>query len=207
MNTELSSETEYRILDAAVKVFVRKGRQGSSMQDIADEAGINRTLLNYYFRSKDKLFDLIFQKVLEDFIPEMAGMMTSDDSLETKIHKFIENYTHFLLKSPNVPVFIIHELSDNPERLINLFKTSGINPEIFLNQARAEMDAGKIRKMKPKQLLINLLSLVIFPYLARPLIEGMFFEGNQEEYRIFLEERSRELAEYFIQSIKINDLR
>lgn len=202
MKTELSSETESKIIDAATNVFVRKGRQGTSMQDIADEAGINRTLLNYYFRSKDKLFDLIFEKVFLRFIPEIAKLLIAEGPIEYKLNLFIEHYTNILLKSPFTPIFILHELSTNPERLIASIKSKGVDPTAFLKVVQDEMDKGNIKKTDTVQLLVNLLSLVIFPFAARPMLLGMFFNGNNDKYDQFIEERKNTLAEYFINSIK-----
>jgi TetR/AcrR family transcriptional regulator len=202
MKTELSSETESRIIEAATNVFIRKGRQGASMQDIADEAGINRTLLNYYFRSKDKLFDLIFENVFLRFIPDVAKLLLAEGPIETKFKIFIEQYTNILMNSPLTPIFILHELSTNPERLIASIKSRGVDPAAFLKIIEKEMEQGNIRQMDPVQLMVNLLSLVVFPFAARPMLLGMFFNGDMKEYNDFIRERKDFLGEYFIKSIK-----
>ncbi|MGC9344285.1 MAG: TetR/AcrR family transcriptional regulator, partial [Bacteroidales bacterium] len=180
----------------------RKGRQGASMQDIADEAGINRTLLNYYFRSKDKLFDLIFENVFLRFIPDIAKLLVKEGPIEQKFDIFIKHYTSLLKRSPFTPIFILHELTTNPERLIASIKSRGVDPTSFLKLIRDEMDKGNIKKTDPVQLMVNLLSLVIFPFAARPMLLGMFFEGNNDKYNQFIEEREENLGEYFINSIK-----
>ncbi|MBE0655379.1 MAG: TetR/AcrR family transcriptional regulator, partial [Bacteroidales bacterium] len=160
---DYSSEMEARIVDAATKVFVLKGRKGASMQDIADEAGINRTLLNYYFRSKDKLFDLIFEKVFLRFIPGVVELLKTDMPLLERFEKFIEVYIEALHNSPMTPIFILHELTSNPEKLVETIKSRGIDPEYLFRQIRHEMEKKNIREMDPNQLIVSLLSLIIFP--------------------------------------------
>ena len=202
MRAELSSDTETKIIEAATLVFIRKGRQGASMQDIADEAGINRTLLNYYFRSKDKLFDLIFEDVFLKFIPEIKNLMIIELPFLKKIEMFIDNYTSVLLSNPITPIFILHEISNNPDRLVETIKSRGVDPDIFLNQIRSEMDKGNIIRMDPREFTINLLSLVVFPFAAKPVLLRMLFRGNNQAYTRFLEERKASLKAYFLNSIK-----
>jgi AcrR family transcriptional regulator len=201
-DNELSSETESRIIEAAKRVFIKKGRQGASMQDIADEAGINRTSLNYYFRSKDKLFDLIFEEVFLKFIPDVARLMVVEMPIQKKFEIFIDQYTSILQSSPMTPIFILHELTANPDRLVATIKSRGVNPEMFLSQMQEEIEKGNIRQIDPRQLIVNLLSLVIFPFAARPMLLGILFQGDPEDYSRFIEERKKSLKDYFLNSIK-----
>ena len=198
---EYSTEMETRIVDAATKVFVVKGRKGASMQDIADEAGINRTLLNYYFRSKDKLFDLIFDKVFLRFIPGVIELMKMNIPLNERLGKLVEIYFEALQSSPMAPIFILHELTSNPEKLVETIKSRGIDPEELIEQMKEEMAKGKIRQMDPKQLIVSLLSLIIFPFAAKPILMGILLRGDESEYQCFMEERKSFIKEYFITSI------
>ncbi len=201
MNEQLSTEMETRIIEAATKVFVRKGKAGTSMQDIAIEAGINRTLLNYYFRSKDKLFMLIFEKVFLNFIPAIAELMNSPEPIKTKMEKFIEQYITILMKSPLTPLFVMQELNENPGRLISLIRSRGINPEKTLGQLRESIDNGELRAMDPREIIINLLSLIVFPFAGGPMIKGMIFQGSDHEFDLFLRKRVDSLKKYFMSSI------
>lgn len=202
MAPELSTESENKIIEAATRVFVRKGRSGTSMQDIADEVGINRTSLNYYFRSKDKLFDVIFERVFLRFIPDISRLIETKTDIETKISAFIDVYSEMLEKSPLTPTFILHEINSNPERLLKNIKSRGINPEPFFAELEREMESGSIVKMNPRYLLINLMSLLILPYAARPVITGIIFMDQESEYEEFIRYRKENLKEYFLQSIK-----
>lgn len=122
-------DTERRILEAAAKVFMLRGKLGASMQDIADEAGINRTLLHYYFRNKDKLFDTVFDKLFAQVFPAIAHIMSSERPFLEKIELFIEAYSNLLQENPYLPVFIIQEITLNPERLAGVIKDMGLNSE------------------------------------------------------------------------------
>ena len=121
MNSNLT-ETEQKILDAAKKVFVVKGMTGARMQEIADEAGINKSLLHYYFRTKEKLFEAVFQSALGEFFPKVTSYMISDISLEDKIKVFVKEYSKVLQENPFLPSFIIGEVNRNPDNIIQYFK-------------------------------------------------------------------------------------
>jgi len=198
----LSKETEEKILKAATAVFTKKGRAGTSMQDIAVEAGINRTLLNYYFRSKDKLFDQVFQNVFLQFMPAINERLKSDKSIIDRIEDVIDHYFFILIDNPMIPVFIFQELTSNPARLVRNFREEGLDPSYFISLLRDEMSKGNLRKMDPRIIIVNLLSMVIFPFAARPVIENLMFEGSDEEYMKFLRERKKDLKTSFIDSIK-----
>src|SRR3954452_616752 len=113
MKKDLS--TEEKILNAAKKVFLTKGMDGARMQDIADEAGINKALLHYYFRSKDKLFEQIFLKVTTSFLPKIFLILKGEDTLFEKIERFCEVYITQIIKTPYVPIFILNEINRQPK--------------------------------------------------------------------------------------------
>jgi len=196
------TDTEVLILDAARKVFLENGFDGTTMQKIADEAGINKALLHYYFRSKDRLFEAVFIEAFSKMIPNLMNVFTSEASLFEKIHGFADTYISALLQFPQIPLFILHELKRNPDRLVELIKSSGINPEIFLNMIHQEIKKGSIRPIDPHQLLVNMLGLCIFPFAARPMIQGFIFKNDSVAYEKFLEDRKKEVAGFIINAIK-----
>jgi len=204
VNTTVSHihSTEQKVLEAAKKVFIQNGMEGTSMQQIADEAGINKSLLHYYFRSKDKLFDAVFGYAIQHVFPRLEGIMNSDEHIFVKIERLVGEYMKMLMENKFIPAFVLHELNRNPDRIFQNFKNSGINPGIFVAQFVEEIKKGNIRRTDPRQLIINILSLCIFPIAARPLIQRVFFENNDMTYDHFLEERKRVVADFIIQSIK-----
>jgi TetR/AcrR family transcriptional regulator len=152
---ELSLEMEAKILKAATAIFIKNGKAGASMQDIADEAGINRTLLNYYFRSKDKLFEKVFEKVFLQFIPAIIERLNSGKPIINRFEDIIDYYFFLLTENPIIPIFIIHEIANNPDRLVSNIKGKGLNPSIFLSALKDEMNNGNLKLMDPRMRLIE----------------------------------------------------
>jgi AcrR family transcriptional regulator len=198
----LSQEMEDKIMLSATRLFVLKGKAGTSMQDIADEAGINRTLLNYYFRSKDNLFEQVFVKIFSKFIPVIINTLQTDIPVVKRLDSFIDYYFSILIENPIIPIFILQELTTNPQRLINVLKSGGIDISIFLKSLEAEMDKGIIRRMDPREIMINLMSLIIFPFAARKILEEIIFAGDKDGFSDFILKRKENLKSSFIQSLK-----
>jgi TetR/AcrR family transcriptional regulator len=200
--TEPETNTERQILNAAKTVFLRKGFDGARMQEIADEAGMNKALLHYYFRSKDKLFDAIFQEAFKQFLPRVSGIMVSDKPFFEKVWGFVESYIDMLLANPHLPIFILNELYRNPERLVNIFKESGIQPELFAQQIRKEVDAGNILPVDPRHFIVNMIGLCIFPFVGRPLLQGILFGNDADEYQKFLLQRKTDITLFIMNALK-----
>lgn len=203
MNEIKKDNTEEKILNAAQTVFTQKGMDGARMQEIADKAGINKALLHYYFRTKEKLFDAIFKKVFSQIMPNLMGMVDSDLPFENKLGIFIENYIDLLMRNPFLPTFILKEMNRNPDFLASIIKGTGIQPAKIFSMLEKEMDAGKIRKMDPRDLLINILGLSIFPIAAKPLMTIMFFENNKNAYNDFIIKRKVTVKEFILNSILV----
>jgi TetR/AcrR family transcriptional regulator len=204
-NIEIEKDynTEKRILEAARKVFHVKGLAGARMQEIADEAKINKAMLNYYYRSKDKLFESVFKEAAQNFFPKVFQMINSDLPLFEKIESFVDGYLTFLQKNMCVPGFIINELAQNPQRLKEFFIEHEIKPPAaFLKQISDATDAGEIIPIDPTALVLNILSLCIFPVVAKPIIETVF-NLSEEQYSCMIEARKKLVAQFIINAIKI----
>jgi TetR/AcrR family transcriptional regulator len=199
---EIHKDTEALILDAARKVFLESGFDGTTMQKIADEAGINKALLHYYFRSKDRLFEAVFIEAFSRMIPNVMKIFFSDLPFPEKIRAWVDAYITALLQYPQIPQFILHELHRNPNRIVEMIKSTGIDPELVFGQIRREMEQGYIKTMEPKQLLVNMLALCIFPFAARPMIQGFIFSNDAVAFDLFLENRKKEVAEFILNAMK-----
>lgn len=202
--SEKEKSTEVLILNAAKKVFLEKGFDGARMQHIADEAGINKALLHYYFRSKDKLFDAIFEEAFSQFFPNISTIMMSDQPFETKIRGFVSHYIDTMLRNPHLPSFVMHELQRKPERIVGLMRRAGISPAIAGQLMNREVAAGKMRHIPFPHLIVNLVSMCIMPFAARPIIEGFVFNGDQKAYDHFLAERKTTVADFIINAVKLS---
>ena len=199
---EIHKDTEAIILDAARKVFLESGFDGATMQKIADEAGINKALLHYYFRSKDRLFEAVFIEAFSRMIPNVMKIFFSEMPFPDKIRAWVDAYITALSQNPQIPQFILHELHRNPERIVELIKSTGLDPEMVFAQIRHEMEKGHIRPMDPRQLIVNMLALCIFPFAARPMIQGFIFNNDSAAFDLFLADRKKEVADFILNAIK-----
>ena len=182
-------ETKQLILNAAREVSMEKGLDGARMQEIADRAGINKALLHYHFTSKEKLFDEIFNEAFSQFSPQIKNEMMGASSFQEFLKLFIRLYINMLIKRPYLPIFILNELQRNPDRIESLLKQSGINPETIRMMIQKEMDAGRMVRMNPGEVIINILSLCIFPFASRPMMQRVFWNNDIVAFDEFLENR------------------
>jgi TetR/AcrR family transcriptional regulator len=194
--------TEENILNVAREVFLQNGYDGTSMQMIADTAGINKSLLHYYFRSKERLFEKIFSKAFSQFLPHLGVIFMSDMSLDEKIYAFVERYIDVFIENPLIPIFVMQELSKNPQTLANLIREAGINPDIMIQKIMQSLEEEDITLEDPRHFMVNLISLCVFPFAARPLVQRMIFNNNEEAYNNFLIERKKEIPALILNAIR-----
>ncbi|QED38652.1 TetR/AcrR family transcriptional regulator [Antarcticibacterium arcticum] len=200
------TQTEDHILNSAEKVFQRKGMDGARMQEIANEAGINKAMLHYYYRSKRFLFEAVFAKAFSLIAPEIDRVLSDDNTdLFQKIKNFTNSYISFIQKHPYLPNFIIQELNRDADFIKVLQAKKGF-PDFskFEAQVEKEVQEGKIRPIKAEQLFVHLLSLNIFPFLAAPLFKG-FLKIDDKAYKDLMEERKEEISNLLINYIKIKE--
>lgn len=203
MTKTKEKSAEEKILTAARHVFENKGMSGARMQEIADKAKINKSLLHYYYRSKQKLFEAVFKTAFNKLAPQINTILNSEQSICEKIKNFSNDYNTFMIKHPYLPNFILQELNRNPEFVKKLISTKTFpSMKKFQTQIREAVAKKRIRKIEAEQLFIHILSLNIFPFVAAPLIKG-FINVNDKGYKKVLENRKVEVAEFIIQSIKI----
>lgn len=201
--TELNKATEEKILEAAQDIFTQKGMTGARMQEIADKAGINKALLHYYYRTKEKLFFKVFKIAIGTFIPKVVKIMSETDiPFFDRLRNFIIEYYKILLKNQFIPQFVIHELNRNPENLINVFKEQNINADLYNSIIQKEIEKGVIKPGNPREIIANILSLIIFPIVAQPILRTILFNGDNNQYQQFLKDRMVSVPEVIINSIK-----
>lgn len=194
---------EGKILAAARKIFITNGMMGARMQDIADEAGINKALLHYYFSSKEKLFEVIFFEEAKKFFPKINMIFESEQPLFEKIEQFVHEYLDEIKQNPYLPLFVINEINREPEKFLHKIWGKGNlpRPEKFLAQIEKEVKKGNIKPVSPVHLLLNILSMCIFPFMAKPMI--MRNIGLDElQFRMLIEQRKQEIPQFIINAIK-----
>ncbi len=198
---ELSKLTEIKIVEAAEHLFYQNGKAGTSMQDIADEAGITRTLLNYYFRSKDKLFEAVFRKAMGSIVPVLAGMIQSDRPFSEYLPGMIEMIIDTMIANPQIPVFVLQELSSNPERMPQIINEMGINTQITMEKLINNPDFKNL-PFDPRHVIMNVISLCIFPFAARPVAQEVIFGGDEEAYLQGMRDRKIILSQMVLNSLQ-----
>lgn len=198
-----NKDTSEKILDSAIDVFQEKGFNGTRMQAIADKAKINKALLHYYFKTKDKLFQIIIEKAVKLFIPKVIKVIDVDADIFDMIRNFVGAYIDMLRKNPHIPSFIINEINNNPERLLKLIKASGFNVDFVKVRIQEDIDKGIIRDISPEHLLLNTLSLCIFPFVGKPMIVGIILNGDEDKFESLIDERKEVVSSFIINSIKI----
>lgn len=199
--TDQQPETEEQIFEAACRVFQQKGYAGARMQEIADEADINKSMLHYYYRSKDKLFQEVFKKEMSRFFPVIFGVLESDDPLDEKIEQLIDAYYSFLQDNPYMVQFVLYEMDQHPEQFRRFIEEKGIRPpKSFFRQIQSEIKKGNMDPIKPEQLMISIVGVILFPFIARTMVKSIF--GLDESgFMQFIRERKAFLRDFILNAI------
>lgn len=196
---QTDSSAEEKIKAAARKLFTKKGFSAARTRDIAEEAGINLALLNYYFRSKEKLFDIVMMENLQLFLTGIGvALQDEKSSLNEKIILIVDSYINMLKANPDLPVFVLSEIRANPEKLIGNMNIKSLLIESVFFKQLTQATKGKIH---PLHLLMNLLGMTVFPFVAKPLIQNA---GNisQPDYERMMEDRKKMIPIWFDSLIK-----
>lgn len=194
-------DTETKIKEAAREIFQKKGFAAAKTREIAEAAGINLALLNYYFRSKRKLYTIIMTETMQSFFGSMIKILDEPStSLEEKIEIFVNQYISLLSSNSNIPHFILNHVREEPnsylEKMVPLERFKG---SIFVQQFMQAAMAGKIPPLNPMHFMLNLVSLVVFPFLAQPMI--MASSGIQKEQFLEIIEERRRLIPLWIETM------
>ncbi|GAB3862345.1 TetR/AcrR family transcriptional regulator [Hymenobacter terrigena] len=194
--------TEELILEAAQAVFLEKGLAGARMQEIADRAGINKALLHYYFRSKEKLSALIIDRAIGVILPRVMAILETDQDLFDKIRQAVDQYLTFVSRNSFLPLFIVNEVNRNPQFF---FRNVVAHEKPHLDKFRRQVDEavaqGRIRPVSSAQLLMNMMSMLIFPFLGKPVFQ-VALGLSDADFEREMESRRTEVAEFVIRAIQ-----
>lgn len=197
------ANTEKKILDAAEKVFQDKGYYGARMREIAEEAGINKGLLHYYFKTKNKLFEAIFSLAKNRMVSKIQQVLEMDLPLYEKVDLIVDQYMGLLLKNPALPRFVINELNNNPDQFVGKHFNEGVKATFqnFQKAIQKEVDEGKISAIDARQLLMNIMSLIVFPFIGRPIIQSILAVDNKG-YMELMKERKEHIKSFIKQAVR-----
>lgn len=192
---------------SAKKVFYQKGLKGARMQEIADDAGVNKAMLHYYFRSKEKLFDKVFEQSVKSVTPMLMNVFLEQTDLSTKIAHLIEMLIDFFLEEPYLSNFIVNELSQNPDKLfMNVLDHKGgligkIIP-LINEQIQVEIEKGTVKKdIRSAELILNIMSLCLLPIMSQTVLQKTL-GIDDERMRRFMIKRKQTVTQFVLDAIK-----
>lgn len=195
---------QLKAIDAAIVQFQDKGFKKTSMNSIAKATGISKKELRTYFDNKDDVFKYVFLELYGRIAPQLQDIMDGDMPVREKIRHFINNYVNFINDYHFLPLGLIRKLNSKTdfakEFIVNLRMP---DPSHFYSQIEMEIDKGRIRKINPKQLMINIFALSVFPHVASPLMKDFINAGN-DEFEMIKEEGKTQVADFIINSIEIH---
>ena len=193
--------TEEKILAAAKTVFHRKGYEGARMQEIADEAEINKALLHYYFRSKEKLFQAVFEEAFSELMASAKQIFFSEKPLNEKISAFLIHYISTISENSYIPWFILNGMYERPEQLKIILEKNKINPLLLMDHLKMQIQKEYNADINPFHIWLNILSMSVFPVVAKPFLMEVF-KLNEEAYNQILKERKSVVPQFVISALK-----
>ncbi|WP_165305012.1 TetR/AcrR family transcriptional regulator [Pedobacter sp. SYP-B3415] len=182
----MEKATEELIKETAKDIFFKQGNLHATTQDIADAAGVNRSLLNYYFRSRDLLFEQVYNEAVQSKRSQLDEALDADLPFREKVERFIDVYLRDMRKYPFKEAFLISEINHKDFVLKNKKKSAKLIS--FLDEIAAEMKKGTIRTMDPMHFLVNLFSMLSYPIIMSPLYQQLF-NLSHTRYENFIDER------------------
>lgn len=198
-----SIKTKQKILDSATELFLEKGVDRVGVREIAAKAGINLSLMNYYFQTKEKLFETIFDMLVKDKAEHLREILESNLPIEEKISDYIDSYINILIDKPILVSFVMSVIHRNPEKLKTMGSVLALyNSEKFCNHINIEAQAGRVRSVNPEQLYVSIISLILFPFAIKELIADRN-KFTPQEYDDFVITRKTHITDMVLSYIKV----
>lgn len=186
-----AAQTEDLIKEKAKLLFFQKGFLNATTQEIADEAGVNRALIHYYFRSREHMLDIILQETIQEKRIRVRAILSSSSPFRVKIANYINALVDLGLKYPYLENFIIHETARNPERAKELCSRDRVKTsDLLRDELELEIAAGRLAPISAEHFMINLSALTNYPLLAKGILQTIHGMSDNA-YRKFLAERKR----------------
>ena len=196
------SDTELKIRDAAKSLFLKKGYSATTTRDIAQESQINLALLNYYFTSKRRLFEIIMFETLYDFLNKMVEVYNDEETtIREKVELASSKYIDMIIAEPLLPTFILNELKNNPTNFLKMPTAKVIMKSQLISQYNDGVKKGIYKKVDSIHFITNILSLIVFPFICSPIIMKME-KLNKTDFNKMMNQRKKLIPEWVIQMIK-----
>ena len=198
-------EVKKRILKEAKILFIKNGYNGTSIRDIAKASETNIAMVNYYFQSKYNLFEIIFEEAIDILTQKIFLTLGSDIPFFELIETWIHTYYEILFEYPQIPMFILNEVSRNPEKLTTRIKSK--NPlqafETIAKRIEDESAKGTIKETPSADFLLNVLSLSLFPFMFGELAMALM-DVSREKYSELIANHKKYVVEFTINALQPN---
>ena len=203
MDSSNGNTTRDKLIETAKELFLTKGVDRVGVREIATKAGINLSLMNYYFRSKEMLFEAIFEMLINEKAIVLKQILDSEKPLEEKIKLYVYTYIDILIDDPLLVSFVLSVIHRNNEKIANMKAIFNLyNTDVFANQLRREVELGRIKSIDPEQFYVSMISLILFPFSIKPLIADRN-KLDERATKLFLVERKKAVYEMLIASIRV----
>jgi TetR/AcrR family transcriptional regulator len=201
------TDTEQKIVDAAATVFLEKGIAGARTQTIADLAGINKALLHYYFRTKEKLYEIVAERVIRHAFNQVLGNIAEVTDFESWLKQFVHNYLSTIAGNPMIPRFMLWEIEAGGGRIAlilkDILKMNSIEDNPLFIIVNKAIEDKQIRPIDPVQFIITLIASCVAPFVARPILEKIIPNLNVRSAE-FVAQREAAIFDLFWNGIKVN---
>ena len=173
-NTDLSARE--KILNAALDIFVAKGKEGARMQEIADHASVNKAMLFYYFTNKELLYKEVLRRNIIELVNQLKTIMVSEAESETKIENIVNAYINFFKNKPTIPKLILREATGDSETIkeVLLEIKQNVAPDIpdkFISMIQKSINEDEFYPLDPKQTIISIIGMSLIYFISKPIIE------------------------------------
>lgn len=202
-------KTEEKIFRAAMQLFIEKGKHGAKMQEIADKADINKAMLHYYFENKEQLYGYVFETVLKKVFGSLPSIFNEHASFSIALRLFIDQYTDMINANPQIPMFVMRELSQNeeaPTRILSeMWKAGKFDlPLAFLKSAEKAIEEHEIKQVDPMQLMLSVIGSINYFFMAEPMFKTLFEEQESFDRQEFVQHRKADIYNMVYNGIKCN---
>lgn len=198
-----NSDVKERILLVARDLFIKNGYSSTSIRDIASASETNVAMVNYYYHSKYNLFELIFDEAMSVLMRRVFHIVNSDKPFFELVEQWIDSYFETLMEYPQIPMFILNEVGLNPDRLTDRVRKH--NPyDIFFalsNRIEHEVQNGVIRPTPALDLILNVLSLCIFPFAFGQTATRVAGK-TKEEYDEVLRDHKEYVKDFVVRALQ-----
>lgn len=207
MDNEISHDTKKRILEAALKVFSEKGIYGARMQEIADEAKINKAMLHYYYTDKETLYEKSLEYIFTTLFSRVWSIVDEDGQPLEILGKFVETYIDFLSENIGFTKIMGREMIDGGQVAKKIFGNllqrgdtfTPLKLKAFLDNAKRER---RIRKVDTEQTIISILGMTVFYFLSKPIMD-FIWDVKPEEQKKFIKVRKEHIIDFIIHGLRV----